>query len=517
MRDRDTDQMTDGSLVRLLARGTGINLGGVIVRVVVVFMHSLFAARLYGAAGYGLYTEGIAAVMLLSVIAQLGMGRALTRFVALFRARGESDGVGRILQLGLAASVPLAVSAGLVLSFASKQVAGLFGASALGASFRVYGLAVPLLVMATVLASFTQGFKDMRHKTIAMDIVAPIVELAAMLLLAWLGAQTLGLSLAYTLSLAFATAILIRFARADVKRARAESLEQGNHPVSRLLGPMMRFGCSVWVVEMLMEMSRRASVLMLGIYEDTATVGIFGIVQRLVGLGGIFLLSTNLMFGPMVSDLVERRQIGDLDRLHKTSARWILGLSLPFFLLLGFYSPRILALFGLAFVSGTQALRYLIAATLVDVSTGNSGILLLMSGRPQFNAFNEAVRLLITVVLNVLWVPKHGLLGSVWAIGVGTVVFSTLQVAETWWCLRVQPYSKTFLKILIAGGFMIGFLWAWQAYAPLKTESWQWVILSGGLALVGYAAIMLAWGLDGEDREILGAARVKLLRLRRTM
>ena len=512
MHDRNDAQQHDRSLMRVLAMGTGINLGGVIVRVTVVFVHSLFAARLYGATGYGHYTEGVAAVMLLSVITQLGLGRALTRFVALFRAKGESSGVGYLLRLGLAVSLPLAVGAGFVMSFGSNQLAALFGGPSLVSAFRVFGLAVPFLVLATLLASFTQGFKDMRFKTIALDIVAPAVELAAMLLLAWFGAQKLGLSLAYTVSSVFAAVLLIHFARIDLRRARTETVELRHYPTRTLLGPMMRFGVSVWVVEILMEISRRASVLMLGIYGNSAMVGIFAIVQRLVGLGGIFLISTNLMFGPMVSDLVGRGQIGDLSRLHKTSARWIFGISLPFFLLLSFYSSRILAVFGLEFVIGSQALKYLVAGTLVDVSTGNSGIILMMSGRPQFNALNEVVRLLIIIGLNYLLIPQYGLVGAAWAIGLGTVVFSALQVAETWWYLRVQPYSKSFLKVLIAGFFMIGLLWVCRAFVPTATTSWQWIVLSSGLALIGYVAVMVGSGLESEDKDILRAIRVRLLR-----
>ncbi len=512
MNIRDKDQQSDRSLVHVLARGTGVNLGGVLVRVTVVFMHSLFAARLYGAAGYGLYAEGVAAAVLLSVIAQLGMARTLTRFVALFRAKGESAGVQHLLRLGLAISLPLAVGAGLILIFGSNRMARIFGDPLLASSFGVLGLAVPFLVTATLLSAFTQGFKDMRYKTIALDVVAPVVELLTMLALAWFGARTLGLSLAYTVSSAVAAALLVHFTRIDLKRARTEAVKPESRPTRALLGPMMRFGFSVWIVEILMEFSRRASILMLGIYESSAVVGIFGIVQRLVGLGGIFLLSTNLMFSPMVADLVGRGQINDLSHLHKTSARWIFGISLPFFLLLGFYSPRILAVFGLEFVSGAQALRWLVAGTLADVSTGNSGVILMMSGRPQFNALNETVRLLIIVVLNLLFIPKYGLLGAAWAITVGTVVFAALQVAETWWHLRIQPYSKSFLRVLIAGFFMLGLLWAWRAYVPADTAAWQWVILGGGLALAGYVAAMVAWGLSSEDKDILRAIRLRLLR-----
>ena len=138
----------------------------------------------------------------------------------------------------------------------------------------------------------------MRYKTIALDVVAPVVELLTMLALAWFGARTLGLSLAYTVSSAVAAALLVHFTRIDLKPARAEAVKPESRPHRALLGPTTRFGFSVWIVEILMEFSRRASILMLGIYESSAVVGIFGIVQRLVGLGGIFLLSTNLMFSP---------------------------------------------------------------------------------------------------------------------------------------------------------------------------------------------------------------------------
>ncbi len=497
--------------VRVLALGTGVNLGGVVVRIALVFLHSLFAAHLFGAAGYGLYTEGVAAVLVLSAMTQLGMGRTFTRFVALLRTQGQTGGLRRLLRFGLVCSLPLALGAGLLLSVGSMQMARLFGSPLLASPFRVLGAAVPLFVAATLLASFTQGFSDMRYKTIALDVAAPAVELAAMLILAALGASALGLPLAYTLSGAVATVLLVFFVRLCLMRATSAPAEpcRGGAPVAG--AQLMKFGLSVWTVETLMEVSRRASVLMLGAHVSSAFVGVFGVVQRLVGLGGIFLLSTNQMFGPMVADLVGRGRIHDLSHLHKTSARWILGVSLPFFIILGVQSPWLLRIFGPDFVMGTWTLRLLVASTLLDVSTGNSGVVLMMSGRPQMNAINETVRLVIIVALNLVLIPSFGLVGAALAIGVGTLVFSGMQLVETWKIVGVQPYSRSLVKILAAGAGMVGLLWVWQASAPVGATSWQWTAGGSGLALAAYAVFMVFWGLDHEDKALLRTVRAKVM------
>lgn len=510
MQDHSSQEID--ALTKALARGTGINLAGYAVRVILVFLHSFFGARLYGAEAYGVYTVGIAAASLLSLVGQIGLGRTITRFVALYRARDEPEHVVSTLKLALGISMPVSIGLGLVLCIWALPMARIFGAPALVSSFRILGLAVPALALATLLAAFTQGFKRMRHKVIALDIANPGAEVLGLLILAWLGARQTGLSIAYTLSVMLSVALLINYARLYVRRlARASANSLGVSP-TRLLRPVLGFAMPVLAVNTLMSVTQRASILMLGVMGTTAEVGVFSILQRLVGLGTSFLTSTNLMFGPMVADLVERQRFEEMSRLYKLSTRWVLVVSLPFFFITGFYGAEILQVFGPEFVGGADALRYVIAAGIFNMATGSCGVMLMMSGHPQYSAINEAITLAIVVCTNLLFIPHYGLLGAVWAVAAGTVMVNALRVIQVWWHLRIHPYSWTLSKVAVATVAMIASLWVWKTYALQGSTAWPLQVLGIGVALLVYTVVLVLSGLEDAEMEMLRTLQRRLAR-----
>jgi O-antigen/teichoic acid export membrane protein len=277
------------------------------IRIVLVFLHGWVAARLFGAEPYGIYVEGVATVILLSAIGQLGLSRAVTRFVAIHIARHEPGDVFRTLTAVLKIGMPVAVGIGLMLTLSAGSISGIFHTPTLAIWLRILGVAVPLLTLSTLLSAFTQGFQRMRHKTIALDIVAPAVEVMCLILFAKIGVGSTSLPLAYVSSLVTASVLLIFFSRVDLQTLEPDLPRAAAHSSRISLKPILSFAAPVWVAEMLMTATARLSVLMLGLFAASAAVGIFGVAQRLVGLGGVFLLSINLMFGPMVADVVEQR------------------------------------------------------------------------------------------------------------------------------------------------------------------------------------------------------------------
>ena len=510
----DDNSGSPSGLATALARGTGMNVAGFAARVVLVSLHSLLAARLFGARSYGVYTVGMAAVGLLSFIGQVGFGRTITRFVALYYGKDEPESIVRTLKLVLQISMPASVAVGLVLGVGAEPMARLFGEPVLVSSFRVLALAVPALTLATLLAAFTQGFQRMRHKVIALDMVGPGVEVVGLVVLALLGAGQLGLPIAYTLSLVLSGALLIYYARVDIGRLAAKlpaSASVSREPTSRA---MLGFASSVWAVNILMNVRRRASVLMLGVMGTSASVGVFGVLQRLVVLGTTFLISFNSMFGPMVANLVERQRYGELSRLYKVSTRWMLIVSLPFVVTLGFFGREILQLYGPEFVRGSSALWYLAGALFFQVATGSCGVILMMSGRPQYSAMNEAIMLVTVVALNVLLIPPYGLLGAAWAVAAGTVMVNTLRVIEVWWHLRMHPYSMPVLRAVAASAAMSAVLWAWRAH--VLGDSMVVPVLGLGVivGMLVYGVVLIVLGLDQEELEMLRAVRGRLRRIR---
>jgi O-antigen/teichoic acid export membrane protein len=497
------------TLTRALARGSGVNLVGFAVRGALLLIHGVLGTRLYGVEAYGLYAMGTAAVVLIASVGLIGLDRTVTRFVAVHRAREEPEHAARALKVAICLVTPASAAAGVALGVAAEPIADLFGDPRLGRSFRILALAVPLLALATVLAAFTQGHQQMRQKVVAMDIVAPAIEAAGLVVLGLLGMRGVGLSVAYVVSLAAAGILLAYYSWRCLQSAGADR-QRISQPASALLKPMLRFALPAWCLSVLTAARRRTVVLMLGALAASAAAGIFGVIERLASLGSTFLVAVNMMLGPMVAWLVERRRLQDLTVLYKLSARWTLMVSLPVFLIMGFFAADVLQLYAPDVVSGAPALRYLVAASIFDVATGSCGMVLLMSGRPHYSAINEGAMFVVVAVLGGILVPRHGLLGAVWAVSAAIVMLNVIRLAQVWWLLGMHPFGRSVVKVGAAGLAMLGAVWLWHAVAGAWSAPVSSLLVGGALGLLGYTAVLIALGGEEAEKDVLRALRQRL-------
>lgn len=492
-------------LIGALARGTGINLAGFGVRSLLVFTHGILAARLYGVEPYGMYTQGVAVVVLLGYLGQMGMDRTLTHYTSLYLARDERLNVERVLTRGLLIAGLGSLAIGALLGGAALWVAQLFGEPTLATPFRVFALGLPFFNVSALLAAFTQGFQSMRPKVVAIDVLRPSAELALTILFAALGWHRVGLPLAYVGAFATAGVALVVQTRrllgtANIGAAGESVGVMGGTVTSTML---LQFAAPVLVMNLLQSATGRVNVLLLGALGTSAMVGVFSGVQRLASLGTTFLVSSNVMLAPMVSKLVERERIPELEDLYKTTARWSLIASAPIFLVMATLSRQFLSIFGPAFAVGGPALTILALTTVFNISTGSCGTVLMMAGYPRYSAVNELIKLALVIGIAYGTVPLWGLTGAAIATAAGVVIVNTLRVVQVWHHLRVHPFDWSLLKIAGAGAVLVGVLEGWKLAVFVQSGN-LWVILPGVLAGgAAYVAIIVTTGFDPIDRELL--------------
>lgn len=482
-------------LTSTLARGTGINLFGFLFRTAFVFLHSVLTAQLFGAAIYGQYAVALAGVMLLSSVTEIGLARTLIRFVAAELASENKGRVRELLWLSLKITVPVALVMALVMVIWVEPVANLFGDQALETALPIFALALPVLTLMTILSSYTQGFARMRYKTLALDFIRPGVELLAVVTFAFFGYtnSAVPLAIAYAISIAVAAIALIYYIATSLMPAASPDMLQEDPP---LTASVLRFTLPVWLMDLLSSAATRSSFLLLAALGTSTMVGIFAVLQRLITFGITFLVSTNMIFAPLVADLTSRRDISEFARLYKLSTRWILTVSLPLFILMAYFGPELLSAFGEEFTSGYVPFLVLIVGGLINVATGSS-VTLTMAGYPHNTAFNQALNLVMLVGLGVWLIPLYGLLGGVIAVTSGIALASILQVVQLWFHLRVHPYDRGFLKVLVAGSLLCLVL-----FIPrnMLSTTWPIDIFTILVALVIYFATLVALGLSPEEK-----------------
>jgi O-antigen/teichoic acid export membrane protein len=147
-------------------------------------------------------------------------------------------------------------------------------------------------------------------------------------------------------------------------------------------------------------------------YTNLKNVGIFTINLRLASLVCLLLVVLDSILAPKIAELFWGGQYEELQKvLNKTSKiLFFYGLLSSVSLLLG--AELILSFFGKEFIEGTLSLTFLIIGQFVNISTGSSKILLMMSNNHK--ALNQVnfINLLISAFTYYLFVPHGGLIAA---------------------------------------------------------------------------------------------------------
>jgi O-antigen/teichoic acid export membrane protein len=74
-----------------------------------------------------------------------------------------------------------------------------------------------------------------------------------------------------------------------------------------------------------------------------------------------------------------------------------------------------------------------------------------MTDHPKLNSVNSVLLVVITLVLDLLLIPRFGVIGAAAASAGSTVFINVFCLFEVLVLLGMQPYDKSFLKPLAAG------------------------------------------------------------------
>jgi O-antigen/teichoic acid export membrane protein len=173
----------------------------------------------------------------------------------------------------------------------------------------------------------------------------------------------------------------------------------------------------------------RISTLILGIFTDSAQVGIYRVADQMSLLIAVGLQTVNIVIAPQFARL---HALGDTRRLQKlatTSARVVFFLTLlvmAAFLLFGRLFLSIV--FGSEFLSAYTPLLILAVGQLINSAAGSVGVLLNMTGNEKETARGIVIAAVGNVVLNLILVPLWGIVGAALASAIALSAWNILLV-----------------------------------------------------------------------------------------
>ena len=495
---------TDMDDTAALAKGGRTSFFGFILRLVGRVPFLFFSGRLYGAETLGRFAYAILVVEFAAQLTTLGLKRGLAYELSSLPHDRQTHGVWDAMLATAAASL----AAALVLAVFPHAM---FPNSELkGAEWLL-----PAIVLAVAGSDVALAALAYRHNVQASVLARSIVEQwtlsLAGILLYFTVFQRDGLIIAYVLSMVGALGFSLW------PLIREYGAPRGWRPDPRGLWRMARRNMPLAGADAVEWTSRRIDIALLGLFFAPAYVGIYFVAQQVATLAQRLKTSFDPILGPVISQKLQEGDKAAVARQVRQVGFWIIAAQGAVALALAIPGEAVMGLSGQAFVAGTAALIFLLAAEVAASTAVVSEAALIYVARHRnlvISLTTLAVQAGLTVALILLFraveLPPGlpglpaGKLPEAWAMTAPAIALML--------SLGLASIVKSSLLKHLLGAPVVGWRWplVWAALAAAlvgKVVTWlpeeaKFAELPLGvpLILVVFGTILWRWGFTEADR-----------------
>jgi O-antigen/teichoic acid export membrane protein len=482
-----------------LARGGRTNFFGFFLRLAarIPFLFIAGRADAYGAAALGRFASALVVIELTAMICTLGEKRGLAQRLS------ESDAhPANVVADG--AFVALLASCAMALLFWLFP-APLFPSGHYTAMDRLIVVAIPPLALTEIwLAGLAYRYNigaTVRARAVVEPWTLSIMAFAMIYI-----APESGLSLAYVVSI-FAAALTALF-----PFLKAYGLPVGWRPTPEAMRRLTLRSLPLAAADTIEWGTRRIDILILGFFAGPAAVGVYYVAQQVASLPQKLKTSFEPILGPVITRNLKEKDYAAIARQVCQAGFWITAAQAGIALALGIPGEGVMGLVGPAFVGGTGALAFLLAAEVVAATAVVSEAALIYVAKVK-----NLVVSLSTISLQVLLTV--GGIALVDRLGLDQLYRAAAAAAALMLSLAVASVIKSRLLSRILDQPINNWRWAliWAA-VPAALVGWaatrflpEWAELAFGVPaiLAIYCWVIWTRGFGPEDRVLFRKSTAK--------
>jgi len=481
-----------------LARGGRINFFGFCLRLAARLPFLFIAGRIYGAEALGRFAYAVLIVEFAAQLATLGLKRGLAQQLAHTDKPHACIAFDALIVAGLGSALAM----GVLIAFPQAM----YPNSSIQGLDRLLPITIIALAWSDIMLAGLAYRHDVASTVRARAVVEPVTISVAALILAFVPGMVErgdGLIIAYVLSMVGALiASVIPF-------LRSYGIPHGWSPDPGGLWLMARRNIPVAAADAVEWGSRRVDIAVLGLFFSPAVVGIYYVAQNVASLPSKLKTSFDPILGPVIARNLKHGDYGAVARQVRQVGFWVIGAQLGVALALGIPGEAVMGLVGPAFVAGTAALAFLLAAEVVAAMAAVSESALIYVARHRNMWLSLAMIILEALLaaalilamreaeLPLMWQATGPAIGLLLALGFAAI-------------------AKSRLLCSILGARVNGWRWplVWAAAAAvavgyLATLLPEWAELLFGIPaiLIAFGAVLWTKGFGPEDRELFRMSR----------
>jgi O-antigen/teichoic acid export membrane protein len=495
--------------VNSISRQSSIFLFGTLFTVAAGYLFKIYLARKIGAEGLGIYTLGMTAAGLVSIVGTAGVPQTASRFVAIYASKGETRKLGRFLWFGTLTLLVTNTLVGIAMVAARRWISDrLYHTPALAQYMHFFAAIMVLGALTTFLGQALAGYKDVARRTVIANFIgtpATMVLSIAML--------SVGLGLWGYLAAQVASAVIVMALMARMVWKLTPKIEQPSTEAARLPlfeKEVVAFAAVLLGMQALEFVSGQSDRILLGIYLNAREVGIYSVAASMVAFVGLFLQSINQIFAPTIAELFSKGEHELLLRLYQTLTKWSLGLTIPLAMGIMIFAKPLMGIFGPDFREGWPVLAIATVGQLVSCGVGSVGLLLLMSDQQKRMVRAQAITVFLTVALNLILIPRIGLTGAAIATAATNVCLNLLWFRDVRNRLQLFPSGHGYISLLLPTVLALAALMLVRTFLRGHAPEVVFVMIGLTAGYIAFALSALRFALDPQDKILAASAYARI-------
>lgn len=490
---------TDQAL-REVFRGAGIVYAGLVIEMGIAFLAQVLAARYLSLGGFGGLTTGTAIVNLGAIVASLGLGSGLTRYLP----RLDEKERARITWKTFTVTIPFALVLGVSISLNAETVAAaILNDPTVTPSIQIFGAAIPFATLLTLSIGGIRGCKLSSYRVYVENLLRPITRFALVIIAVVYGLGQVGFAFAYAIPYIFGGLVATWLFLRAIPELRSASINgDGN------FRDMFSYSLPFTVTGTTAFIYRSADIFIVLSLIGSDAVGIYGVAYAAARLMLMFSTAFNFIGEPIASELEAEGTTHEMFRVNHSVLRWLLILSIPALVpFLFFPTEFITTIYRPRYGPGAEALTVLTIGFAIHNVFSAQGSLLRAIGTSRTLAANHVIGAVVNIGMNFTLIPRYGIFGAAISTTVSYLLMDLLMVFELRYYAGRYPLSRRLVAPVVIALPLYGVT---ALVAPAVPPSLLWVILASTVFAILYAALILViTGFTQEDLMLIRSAEEK--------
>ncbi len=440
IKDIDFRELLKGGGVSLFFKGFGVLASIIFTKLM---------NRWYGVDAYGFFMTFWSILMVVSVIAKLGFDSSIVRFIAAYKAKGESEKIKSIYRFSYFTVFLVSAFLSFAIFLFSKPLSNVFFDQDYSFCFILVGVLIMPFALMNLNAEAAKGLKNITAFSLFQNGTIYLLTTIIILVFKYYTTSTY-LDIVYS----FILAILILYPISQVVIYKNFKKRLSNAKPSVNLSRMSKKKLLLITLPMVLTNSlfmimSWTDTIMLSAFSTNQSVGIYNTALKIAAFGSVFLVAFNNIAMPKYAELYENKNKLLLKFFVKRTTTVIFLASLPFFILIYISPSFLLALMDLnkeEVWSGVFPLLILNTGFLVSVISGTTIQLLNMVGQQMTALYILLFGTVLNVVLNYLLIPLYDINGAAVATTLTTILWNVIAVVFVFKRLGFSTYPSFKLK-----------------------------------------------------------------------